>query len=212
MRIISNAECKSQHTNRDDIVTNSMLCAKGLRSNVCTGDSGYPAICRDEDAYQTSIHLPAAYRPSYDLLCGIVSWSGGDGDCEVDENGTLKSPRKPAVFTKVSYFSAWIYYNLQKLQLESYFLCDNLQYVKQSEVCDFNRDCSDGSDEFNCTIVVSSTPSIRTSVASSSISDDLSGLESFTFTTDAANGSWWTSTFTSTERSSNNTTYSNLII
>ncbi|KAG8521751.1 Chymotrypsin-like protease CTRL-1 [Galemys pyrenaicus] len=63
-------------------ITDSMICAGAAGASSCQGDSGGPLVC---------------LRGSTWVLTGVVSW--GTSNCDV---------RAPAMYTRVSKFSAWI--------------------------------------------------------------------------------------------------------
>ncbi|XP_017477804.1 PREDICTED: brachyurin-like [Rhagoletis zephyria] len=78
LRVISNQEC----ANEFDVITNGVLCAKGLRDEtVCSGDSGGPLVLKNTQ-----------------IVVGITSFGPADG-CETNI---------PGGFTRVTYYLDWI--------------------------------------------------------------------------------------------------------
>lgn len=78
LRVISNQEC----ANDFDVVTNGVLCAKGLRDEtVCSGDSGGPLVLKNTQT-----------------VVGITSFGPADG-CETNI---------PGGFTRVTHYLDWI--------------------------------------------------------------------------------------------------------
>ncbi|XP_011199236.3 brachyurin [Bactrocera dorsalis] len=78
LRVISNQEC----ANEFDVVTNGVLCAKGLRDEtVCSGDSGGPLVLKNTQT-----------------VVGITSFGPADG-CETNI---------PGGFTRVTHYLNWI--------------------------------------------------------------------------------------------------------
>ncbi|XP_018795477.1 PREDICTED: brachyurin [Bactrocera latifrons] len=78
LRVISNQEC----ANEFDVVTNGVLCAKGLRDEtVCSGDSGGPLVLKNTQT-----------------VVGITSFGPADG-CETNI---------PGGFTRVTHYLDWI--------------------------------------------------------------------------------------------------------
>jgi len=59
-----------------------------------SGDSGGPAICRDNEGYP--------------VLCGITSWGYPDEPCINDPN---EETCTPSLYTDVSHFREWIIEN-----------------------------------------------------------------------------------------------------
>jgi secreted trypsin-like serine protease len=86
VKLISRDLCNKK-VSYDHLVSNNMFCAGDYlngRTDSCSGDSGGPAT--------NSLALPDA------RLIGVVSW--GDPHCG--------APKKPAIYTRVSQFTAWI--------------------------------------------------------------------------------------------------------
>ncbi|CAD7002342.1 unnamed protein product [Ceratitis capitata] len=78
LRVISNQEC----ANEFDVITNGVLCAKGLRDEtVCSGDSGGPLVLKNTQ-----------------VVVGITSFGPADG-CETNI---------PGGFTRVTHYLDWI--------------------------------------------------------------------------------------------------------
>lgn len=78
LRVISNQEC----ANEFDVVTDGVLCAKGLRDEtVCSGDSGGPLVLKNTQT-----------------VVGITSFGPADG-CETNI---------PGGFTRVTHYLDWI--------------------------------------------------------------------------------------------------------
>ncbi|XP_035713104.1 chymotrypsinogen 2-like [Folsomia candida] len=164
LEIITNEECTGLLANRSSKVARFMMCAYSEHSSVCSGDSGSPVVCRDE--FQSN--LPESFQISRDILCGVVSW--GHDKCIVNFSNKSTDTPAPSIFSRVSYFYGFIAKTIRKTETPSHFLCHNLQYVYKSQVCDFYRDCDDGSDESGCrekesTTVLPSNLSVLTSQA-----------------------------------------------
>ncbi|XP_007517780.1 chymotrypsin-like protease CTRL-1 isoform X2 [Erinaceus europaeus] len=77
--LVSVSQCQQYWGSR---ITDSMICAGAAGASSCQGDSGGPLVCLRGNTW---------------VLTGVVSW--GTSNCNV---------RAPAMYTRVSKFSAWI--------------------------------------------------------------------------------------------------------
>ncbi|KAG7205829.1 hypothetical protein KM043_007770 [Ampulex compressa] len=115
-------------------ITSGMLCA-GLKDggrDACLGDSGGPLVCSGSNNKYT--------------LHGITSNGYG-----------CARPGRPGVYTKVHHYLPWIEYVTSRMEIRSSLAsckghrCPLGECLPKSRVCNGYLECSDGSDERNCT-------------------------------------------------------------
>ncbi len=128
-----------------------------------------------------STHCPVARHSQCCCTCGLVSWCIGtsliwswprNAGIHTHDRSTTRTKLWPLIFdlwppvaTSVT-FSNYVFMSVTDTQSQctdtgvyflaacnphSYFLCGNGQCIDPSSVCDVTEDCSDGSDEWNCT-------------------------------------------------------------